>query len=463
MRNSGAEAWAESIFGGAILGDKRLEKRLVRIGAGVARSPAGTITAALGSDDKWAEAEGAFRFVENSRVDPEAVFEAVGSSTAASLETGSRCFVAIDQTELTFTDRKRIRGLGPANNKNISYVRGLQVMSALALDGSGVPVGLLDQQWWSRSERLSPHYSIDKRPAEERESCLWNRSLRACAMRLADTGTRPWFVMDRGADFWAVLHEAVDQELLVTVRAHHNRVIQRNSKRMKLKSTVARQPVLGETQIRIPKSAKRRGRVATFEIRALKCTLVLGSKKRPTKLSCVRLRETSRVPAKEKPVEWLLLTTHEVSDFASALEVVESYRFRWRVEEFHKTWKSGACNVEASQLRSLDALRRWATILAAVATRVERLKLLSRETPDVDALTEFTQDELDAAIMLSKSKKAPKLGEFVTLNAAVRMVARFGGYPDRKSDGPPGSITIRRGLERILPAAAVLKATRESG
>ena len=167
----------------------------------------------------------------------------------------------------------------------------------------------------------------------------------------------------------------------------------------------------------------------------------------------------SRVPAGETRIEWKLLTTHPVQRLEDAERVLHSYTHRWRIEEFHKTWKSGACDVESSQLRSYDALRRWATILAAVAARVERLKQLSREQPELDALTEFSQEELDSAIILTETQKA-KPGAKLSLEEAVRLVAMVGGYMGRTRDGPPGSITIRRGLERVAPAAAVLRAQR---
>jgi hypothetical protein len=161
----------------------------------------------------------------------------------------------------------------------------------------------------------------------------------------------------------------------------------------------------------------------------------------------------------QKRIEWTLLTTHPVESFEAAKEVVQSYMYRWRIEEFHKTWKSGGCDIEASQLRSFDAFRRWGTVLAAVATRAERLRLLSREAPEIDAETEFTRDELDAAILITESK-IYTVGAKLTLGQAVRMIAIYGGYMGRKSDGPPGAITIRRGLERIVPAAKAIAALR---
>jgi hypothetical protein len=106
----------------------------------------------------------------------------------------------------------------------------------------------------------------------------------------------------------------------------------------------------------------------------------------------------------------------------------------------------------------VGGLRSWLPWLVGI----ERLKQLSREQPELDALDEFSREELDAAIMLSETKKISP-GDPLTLDEAVRLVAYVGGYMNRKSDGPPGSITIRRGLERVLPAAAILRRGESSG
>lgn len=227
-----------------------------------------------------------------------------------------------------------------------------------------------------------------------------------------------------------------------------------------LRSTLSRQPVIGHLHVQIPSSSERVARRANLEVRVAHGAI--RSTSRPVKwlpISAVRLREVETVPSGESPISWTLLTTHAVQTLSQAQEVLHSYVMRWRIEEFHKTWKSGACCVEQSQLRSFNAIRRWATILAAVAARVERLKQLSREQPDLDALKELSREEIDSAILLSEHKKY-RPGDALTIREAVRLIARVGGYLDRKGDGPPGSITIRRGLERIVPAARILSLQR---
>jgi hypothetical protein len=101
----------------------------------------------------------------------------------------------------------------------------------------------------------------------------------------------------------------------------------------------------------------------------------------------------------------------------------------------------------------------WGAITAAVAARAEHLKLLSRAEPDRDAELELSRDEIDAAIILTKTKRH-RIADNLTLQQAVWLIAQVGGYTGKSSGGPPGAQTIARGLQFVAPAAAVLAATR---
>ena len=462
-----AEEWAHQIFAGAALGDPRRVRRLVAVAAAAAARPSGTVTGAI-SD--IAAKEGAFRFLESDRISNEAIRVALFDSTAVRCSSQTT-YVAVDQTDLSFVDRKQVRGLGPVCFRNSAERRALHVMSALALDEGGTVVGLLDQQMWLRPEEPTPgkrkyrrNAQADRRPAEQRESWQWVLTLRAAMGRLRPD-TRPWFVMDRGADFHGVYCELEDDDAWFTVRSSYDRLIEHNGVRRGLWTTLRRGKVLGYVDVLVPAGSKRRRRRVSLELRAIEAQVRVRRHSHGEvwrTLSCVRAREVGCPPAGESRIEWKLLSNHGVADLDDALAILRSYTLRWRIEEFHKTWKTGACNIESSQLRSLNALTRWATILAAVASRIERLKQISREQPDLDAREEFSREELDVAITLSGQKKFT-VGDELTMQQAVRLVAIVGGHMGRKGDGPPGSITIRRGLEQIVPAARVLVALKTSG
>ena len=92
-------------------------------------------------------------------------------------------------------------------------------------------------------------------------------------------------------------------------------------------------------------------------------------------------------------------------------------------------------------------------MLAAVATRVERLKHLARTQPDAPATIELSELELEA-LRAAKHKFKSRVETIPdgvpSIAQAVRWIADLGGYTGKSSGGPPGSTTIGRGLEWLL-------------
>jgi hypothetical protein len=266
----------------------------------------------------------------------------------------------------------------------------------------------------------------------------------------------------------SVLALAQDEQLLVTVRATYDRRLHwANGKVGHLLSSVKQQQVAGHYEVEVSERKGQQGqqaRRARMAVRFLKAPLALplSKKRRRTVWMNVVLATEIGAPTGQKPLQWMLLTNHPVRTLKDALAVVDAYALRWRVEDFHKTWKSGACDIEASQLQARDHFLRWATITAAVAIRIERIKHLSRTAPDRPATDEYTQDEIDAAILLRKNETNVhhQLGDVPTLGEVTRWIADLGGYMGSKRSPPPGTVVLRRGLEQIAAAVIAVRAMR---
>lgn len=454
--------WAEQEFGHAELGDARRVQRLVRMAADLAARPAGRITSVM---ERPADREAAFRFVENDAVPADAIALASHAATAKRCAELRTVTVPVDQSTLTLIDRTGEKGFGRTGGLDSRSKRGLEAMTALAVDESGATLGVVAQQWWLRSQKRTPDWDVDRRPPEERESHLWTRTLLAARDRLRDSAPscEPWFQMDRGADCAAVLLLAHRERLKVTVRASHDRALVGTTKH--LWQTMKGRAILGQHRVTCPRRSGRAERTATLSVRSATLQLRVATRvnraPEPLQWTVVYVSE-QRPPRGENRIEWMLLTTHSVHTKSDAVQVVNAYTHRWRVEEFHRAWKSGVCDIESSQLRSPAAFMRWATISAAVAGRAERLKYLSRTQPDLPSDAEFSSAEVDAAILLSKTRHH-KRGDALTLGEAVALVAQLGGYTGKSSGGPPGVIVIGRGLQKIETAAAVIDALRRSG
>lgn len=449
--------WAAHTFGGAALGDRRRSARLVSMAAQAAERPCGTVTGVFCSS---AEREGAFRWLESPQVSSAAVAAAMFATTARQCASETVVPVAVDGSSLTLTDRARRREVGRVGNGRVKS-RGLQVMTSLALQGDGVVVGLLDQRFWARDKPIERRRHSRKcfgQRYRQTETCHWVDALTACDERLKAEApqAQPWFQLDRGADCWPVLKWAVERGRLLTVRARSNRRLVGSRGRVcYLDTTVKRAPVLGGYSVELAAQPGQPPRVAHILLRACPVSIhARVSKKRREELAlfAVLAEETGRHSDR---LRWLLLTTHPVATLEQAHAVVDAYALRWRIEDFHRAWKRGGCNVEDTQLHSRNALIKWATILAAVAARALRLAQLVRTTPNVPASTEFTPYEIAAAFLLSKRKRDKR--KRLSLQDVVDLIADLGGFAHKYDGGRPGPTVLARGLAYIEPVARALQ------
>lgn len=170
-------------------------------------------------------------------------------------------------------------------------------------------------------------------------------------------------------------------------------------------------------------------------------------------LWAVLAREEDEPPLGQKRIEWLLLTTYPVLTPQGAQQVLFAYSQRWKVEEFHRIWKTGACQVESTQLQSRKSIERWAVLLSSVAVRIQRLTMLARQKPELPATAELEQGMIDAAMVATEQSRW-KPGQVPPLGEVVHWIAQIGGYTGKSSGGPPGAVVLTRGLKRLELLAA---------
>lgn len=457
--------WAWEEFGGVELGDQRRRSRLVAMGAQAARVPAGKVSEVFATG---AARQGAYDFLENPSVRAERILDAIAGACVERCRQEPYVFIAMDGTSLNLTDRTRSKGFGRIGADSC-HARGLKVIDAIAVSQRGVPIGVCALQWWARENKCPKVHC----PVEQKETQRWLDAIRSTCARFDARADVPlWFQLDREADCWPVLQELADSGHAFTVRSRTNRRLHHPNhpnKKAYLRAELRRQKVLGHDRVQLPALPQRSARRALVEVRAACVTLDMRDKRskkhRMLPVYAVWVREVQTTPRRETPVDWLLLTNEPVTTLLQARQVIFGYTQRWRIEDFHRSWKSGLCNVENTQLRAKEHVIRWATLLSAVALRIERLKHLSRTEPELPASTELTAHEIQALIHLKRIDK--KRNETIpdampTLAQAVLWIAELGGYTGKSSGGPPGSITLRRGLDRLRPAAKLLKVLHPS-
>jgi hypothetical protein len=453
QRPAQAADWVEEELGTVGLYDPRLRRRLFAVVRDFYGQPQAPIPQACGSR---AKTKGAYRFFQNEKVTMEVVLKAHVESTVDRIR-GHRLVLAVqDTTSVNYTAHPATEGLGPINTAQDGAV-GLVVHDTLAFTEEGTPVGLLDVQCWARDPRDQGKSRRRKEtPIEQKESLKWLRSYRAIAevQRLCP-GTTLVSVGDREADIYELFWEAsrTPQGPQLLVRCERSR--QRKVGERYLWEKMQREAVGGVLEVYVPPKGARPARHAKLEVRSAPVTLRPPKNKglEPIALWAVYAKEVGHSPHVKSPLEWMLLTTVEVSDFAQATERLAWYTRRWGIEVYHRTLKSG-CRIEDRRLGSADRLEACLAIDMVVAWRIYHLTQLGRETPDVPCTVFFEEAEWKALhAFLYKTPHLPP--QPPSLREAMRMTASLGGFLGRRCDGEPGTTTLWRGLQRLEDITAM--------
>lgn len=441
--------WAEEELGRARLGDHRLVERACTLARSFYARPREALPQACGS---LAATKAAYRFFAHPHVTLSALLESHYESTARRVAAEAVVLAVQDTTSLNYSTHPATEQLGPIGSQLAGGPVGIHVHSTLAFNVAGTPLGLLDVQHWTRDPaEFGINHKRKKRAFEEKESVRWRRSLEALERRQAAwPGTRLVSVGDREADIYELFVWATAQpgRPALLVRAEQDRLLAEGQPT--LWAQVLAQPVAGELKVAVPRRHNRPSRVASLSVRFAAVVLQPPDRKGrlgPVRVWAVLAREAAPPPGLA-PLEWMLLTTLEVTDVAIAIEKLRWYALRWGIEVFHRVIKSG-CKVEDRQLGTADALTACLALDLVVAWRIYRLSKLGRETPDVPCTVYFADHEWQALVAAVHRDARAVPATPPNLHEAMRMVASLGGFLGRKGDGEPGAETLWRGLQRL--------------
>lgn len=163
-------------------------------------------------------------------------------------------------------------------------------------------------------------------------------------------------------------------------------------------------------------------------------------------LTVIHAVEESAPKGREK-IQWKLLTNLPVPSLESAIQKLNWYAMRWKIETFHKILKSG-CKAEESNLRTSERLVNLLALFCILSWRIFWMTMVRRTEGEQPAPVAMTETEIYLLDQLVKSKPG-ETSQTKTLGAAITKLARLGGYLARAGDPPPGNLVMWRGLSRI--------------
>lgn len=442
------EAWVESELATLDLGDKRRNRRCMATVQAFWNMPDASIPEASRSP---AELQGIYGLLSADTTNPEAIRQAHASAAVKRVEGLGEIYVLHDTSELAFNTLRGTEGLGRLSG---SYSRGLMMHSAMVVDPSGVPQGLLHQEIWPREEAdVGKRHTRRQRRIEEKESERWLKTVRVCEQRLPAT-MRAWIIGDSESDIYEYMAVTRRPGIDLLIRATHNRRVRGAAGAGYLWDAAEAAPQVGQLKVQLKRTRDREAREATLSVKLCESLEIM--RPRHLKQQCavesvvvsvVLVREVGTVPEGAEPVEWLLVSTRPLSGFADAAACVQAYTERWKVERYHYTLKSG-CQVEKLQLERAERLERAVALYSIVAWRLLHVTYLSRTAPDLPCTAALDEDEWKVLHrMANPGKRLPR--NPLSLKEAVKQIARLGGFLGRKGDGEPGVKVLWRGLRRL--------------
>lgn len=442
--------WVDRELDGGEFPDQRLKTRLAKLIGDLGRRIGATVPMAC---QDWAATKAAYRFFSNKRVDEGLILAGHFAATKARFAaTTGPTLILHDTTEFRFTrdNPEAIGQISIIKGRHGSHtVCGVLMHSSLVLTSQGVPLGLAAVKFWTRKKfkgtnALKKTVNPTRIPIEQKESIRWLENMKQATDRLADP-SRCVHIGDRESDIFELFCAAEEAGTHFLVRTCVDRLA--GSGDTTISREMESEPIRGDHQVEIRDD---KGVVSTAKVSLRFCRMTvhppIGKHRRYPALSLTVIHaQEDETPEGREPIRWKLLTNRPVDDLASAIEKLDWYSQRWKIETFHKVLKSG-CQAEQSKLRTAERLTNMLAMLCMVGWRVFWLTMVNRATPEAPAEVALTKAEieiLDRLVATAGPSSKPTISHYLVA------IAKLGGYLAREKDPPPGNMVIWRGLSRL--------------
>jgi hypothetical protein len=329
-------------------------------------------------------------------------------------------------------------------------VRGLLMHSSLAITLDGLPLGLAAIKFWTRKQfkgcnALKRKINPTRVPIAEKESIRWLENLRQ-ATALTSNPRDCVHIGDRESDIYELFCLADELGTNFLIRTCVNRLAEDGDRTIAAQMKKAAAKGLHCIEAR---NKKGESYEAELEIKyeQLQVLPPIGKRKDypALTLTVIHALECGTPHGREK-IAWKLITNLPVASLKAAIEKLNWYALRWKIEVFHKILKSG-CKAEESKLRSSERLVNLIAIFCIIGWRIFWLTMLHRAEPDLPPAIALNSTEVSLLDQLVKTK--PGVTRPATISDYIIKIARLGGYLARAADPPPGNMVMWRGLARL--------------
>jgi len=299
------EKWAAEELQQADLGDARRNKRLVRIVEDLAAQPTSSVPQACGG---IAATSAAYDFWNSPYFQPSDIRNAHIKSTIERIREHDVILAIQDTTNIDLTDHPATSGIGYLDHRKSV---GLKVHSTFAATIKGVPLGIINQQVWTReAENLGIAKKRRQRETQEKESQRWLDALETTQTLIAKD-IQVVTMGDSEADIFDLFSLKRPENSHLLIRGTHNRKVDHASKY--LHQAIREIQPCGTITVEVKRNPEQNARKAiltlvfsTFDIQ-VPLHHIRRSQLKPVKLQVILALEENP-PSGINPISWLLIT-----------------------------------------------------------------------------------------------------------------------------------------------------------
>lgn len=379
------------------------------------------------------------------------------------LSKGKHVLVVNDTTEFNYAAHENFLNksdpdLGPTtHNDDIGFF----LHPGLVVDTeNGLSLGFSNIKMWNRSwdkkDKYERNYPVQ--PIEEKESYRWIECAQQSkeAMPFAKMIT---IVADRESDIYEEFAIVPDERTHLLIRSRGNRLLEEGDT---LYDRINNTTSIGSYKLKVRTTKNRTGRNTEIEIKYTKVKIRKPANIRKSngikeyvEMYAVEAKEIKKnIPKNEKPIHWIILTTHAATSFEDAFQIIQWYAMRWQIELLFNTMKSGGMNMESSELEKGIALKKLCLIAMRVALQINQLRQLRHDQTEIPANITFSDEQIKFIKILipqyeGKTDKQKNHYRENTLAWAAWVIARLGGWKGYSCESLPGNKTFKWGLDRF--------------
>lgn len=407
----------------------------------------------------WANTKAAYRFFSNERVSEAEILAGHFQSTAERFMACDGPVLVLQDTTCFSFQRDNPAAVGIPYKPHITRgeprkkaltMCGILMHSSLAVTTEGLPLGLASIKFWSRSQfkgcnALKRKINPTRVPIEQKESIRWLENLRQSTRLFQDPG-RCVHVGDRESDIYELFCTAHELGTHFLVRTCVDRLAADG--RHTIADEMREVQVQGAHQVEVgDEDGNRSTAVLDVRFRHIHVLPPVGKQQHYPALDLTVIHATERdTPEKRKPIEWKLITDLPVTSGRQAIEKLDWYAQRWKIETFHKILKSG-CRAEDAKLRTAERLTNLIAVFCILSWRIFWLTMMNRVQADAPPTLALNCTEI--RLLDSLIGDRPEITK-KSLTHYLTKIARLGGYLARAHDPPPGNTVMWRGMARLI-------------